>query len=198
MKKQIQLKKHRLQTQMESLKPGNEQFFKEYLKEVLESDKPYYEKADYIASSIESIQQKIDYVSSEIKELQTLKKSLESSKQIALENTASVLGEYGIDKLEGAVISSITITPTSTKTKEKLIIKDDNAVMGLGFVKFSVDEDAILKALQNNTNEVKELQEYVKVESTTSTIASKVKINHKRSSNNNNLEEDETTVNKAA
>lgn len=185
--KNQQLKKYRLQTQMEQLKPGNEQFFTEYLKEVLESNKPYYEKADYIASSIESIQDKIDYINNEIKELQTLKKSLELSKQLALETTALVLNEYGIDKLEGAVISSLTITPQSSKTKEKLIIKDDNATMALGFVKFSVDEEAILKALQNNNNEAKELQEYVKVESTVTTIPAKVKINHKRSSNNGDL-----------
>lgn len=180
-----QIKKYRLQTQMESLKAGNNEWFKDYLKEVLESDKEYFEKADYIAYSINEVQHKIDYVANEIKQLQSLKKNLTTAKEIALETTATVLSEYGIDKLEGAVISSITITPQSTKTKEELIIKDDNAVMGLGFVKFSVDEEAIKKALVNK--ESKELMEYVEVVPNITTTPAKIKINNKRSSQNADL-----------
>lgn len=187
-----QIKKYQLQTQMETLKPGNEQWFKDYLKEVLESDKAYFEKADYIAYSINEVQHKIDYISDEIKQLQSLKKNLTNAKEIALETTASVLAEYGIDKLEGAVISSITITKQSSKTKEELVIKDDNAVMGLGFVKFSVDEEAIIKALGNKeSDELKELKEYVEVVPTITTTPAKIKINNKRSQNSDLLEQNE-------
>ena len=73
MSSKINIKKYRLQTEMENLKLGNENWFKDYIKQVLESDKPYYEKADYIAYSINQLQNKIDYVSNEIKELQDLK-----------------------------------------------------------------------------------------------------------------------------
>jgi len=57
----MQTKKYRLQTEMENLKIGNEEWFKDYLRQVLESDKSYFEKADFIAYSINQIQNKIDY-----------------------------------------------------------------------------------------------------------------------------------------
>ena len=184
----MQIKKYMLQTQMESLKEGNTQWFKDYLKQVLESDKSYFEKTDYIAYSINEVQHKIDYIADEIKELQALKKSLESSKEIALQTTATVLSEYGIDKIEGTVVSSITITLEQTKSKEELVIKDENAVMHLGFVKFSVDEDAIKKAFTNNhANEISELKEYVEIVPTITTTPAKIKINNRRSSKNSSL-----------
>ena len=139
MNTKINIVKYRLQTEMENLKLGSVNWFKDYIKQVLESDKPYYEKADYLAYSINQLQNKIDYVSSEIKELQDLKKSLASSKELAMQITASVLAEYGIDKLEGANISSITITPEKSKTENVILIKDEQAVIRLGFVSFSPD-----------------------------------------------------------
>ena len=184
----MQIKKYMLQTQMESLKEGNTQWFKDYLKQVLESEKSYFEKTDYIAYSINEIQYKINYIAGEIKELQALKKSLENSKEIALQTTANVLSEYGIDKIEGTVVSSITITTEQTKSKEEFVIKDENAVMHLGFVKFSVDEDAIKKAFkENSSNEIRELKEYVEIVPTITTTPAKIKINNKRSPKNSNL-----------
>lgn len=188
----MQVMKYRLQTEMENLKVGNEEWFKDYLRQVLESDKSYFEKADYIAYSINQVQNKVDYISSEIKELQAIKKSLTSAKEIALETTATVLAEYGIDKLEGATISSLTITPKSTKTKDVVTIKDDNAVMGLGFVKFSVDLEAVEKAIQ--TEELKELQEFIDVVPMTITTPSKIKINNKRNQVNSTIEVDEILI----
>jgi hypothetical protein len=132
----MQTKKYRLQTEMENLKIGNEEWFKDYLRQVLESDKSYFEKADYIAYCINQVQHKIDYITDEIAELQTIKKNLANSKEIALEITASVLSEYGIEKLEGATVSSITITPEKSKVKEIVAVKDEQALMGLGFVSF--------------------------------------------------------------
>ena len=184
------IKKYMLQTQMEQLKPGNTQWFQDYLKQVLESDKSYFEKTDYIAYSINEVQHKIDYIADEIKELQALKKRLETSKEIALQTTATVLSEYGIDKIEGTVVSSITITSQQTKSKEELVIKDENAVMHLGFVKFSVDEDAIKKAFTNNdSSEIRELKEYVEIVPTITTTPAKIKINNRRSSKNSTLVE---------
>jgi len=179
----MQLKKYRLQSEMESLKVGNEKWFKEYLKELLESDKEYFEKADYIAYSINELQRKIEYVSGEIKELQTLKKSLSTSKELAQELIASVFSEYGIDKLEGTAISSITLTPQKTTTKRVISIKDDNGVMGLGFVSFSVDMEAIEKAVDSK-EDLEELQKFISIDTLSETIPQKIKINNKRGSSN--------------
>ena len=195
MSSKINIKKYRLQTEMENLKIGNENWFKDYIKQVLESDKPYYEKADYIAYSINQVQNKIDYVSNEIKELQDLKKSLATSKELAMEITASVLAEYGIDKLEGASISSITITPEKVKTENVIFIKDEKAVIQLGFVSFIPDYEAIEKTLTTNEGYVyEELAQYVEVSKISTTTQSKIKINNKRNSSTNINQVDEILV----
>jgi hypothetical protein len=195
MNTKINIVKYRLQTEMENLKIGSINWFKDYIKQVLESEKPYYEKADYIAYSINQLQNKIDYVSNEIKELQDLKKSLASSKELAMEITASVLAEYGIDKLEGANISSITITPEKSKTENLILIKDDQAVMRLGFVSFSPDYKAIEKTLTTNDGYVcAELSQYVEVSKITTTTQSKIKINNKRNASNNINQMDEILI----
>ena len=193
----MQMKKYRLQTEIENLKVDNQEWFKDYLRGVLESDKSYFEKADYIAYSINQIQNKIDYISNEIKELQIIKKNLTNAKEIALETTATVLDEYGIDKLEGATISSITITPESSKSKDVVTIKDDNAVMGLGFVSFSVDIEAVEKAIASK-EELDELKEFIEVNTLTVTTPAKIKINNKRSSANSEIKVDEILVTKEA
>lgn len=193
----MQMKKYRLQTEMENLKVDNQEWFKDYLRGVLESDKSYFEKADYIAYSINQVQNKIDYISNEIKELQTIKKNLTNVKEIALETTATVLAEYGIDKLEGATISSITITPESSKSKDVVTIKDDNAVMGLGFVSFSVDMEAVEKAIASKEG-VDELKEFIEVNTLTTTTPAKIKINSKRTSANSEITVDEILVTKEA
>ena len=195
MNNKINIKKYRLQTEMENLKLGNENWFKDYIKQVLESDKQYFEKADYIAYSINQLQNKIDYVSNEIKELQDLKKSLATSKELAMEITASVLAEYGIDKLEGANISSITITPEKVKTENVIFIKDEKAVIQLGFVSFIPDYEAIEKTLTTNNGYVcDELKQYVEVNKITTTTQSKIKINNKRNSSTNINQIDEILV----
>ena len=195
MSNKINIKKYRLQTEMENLKIGNVEWFKSYVRDVLESDKQYYEKADYIAYSISQVQNKIDYVSNEIKELQDLKKSLATSKELAMEITASVLAEYGIDKLEGASISSITIVPEKSKTEKVIFIKDEKAVIQLGFVSFIPDYEAIEKTLiTNDGNQCAELKQYVEVNTITTTTQSKIKINNKRNSSTNINQIDEILV----
>ena len=193
----MQMKKYRLQTEMENLKVDNQEWFKDYLRGVLESDKSYFEKADYIAYSINQIQNKIDYISNEIKELQNIKKNLTNAKEIALETTATVLAQYGIDKLEGATISSITITPESSKSKDVVTIKDDNTVMGLGFVSFSVDMEAVEKAITSKEG-VDELKEFIEINTLTTTTPAKIKINNKRASANSEIKVDEILVSKEA
>lgn len=195
MNTKINIVKYRLQTEMENLKIGSVNWFKDYIKQVLESDKPYYEKADYIAYSINQLQNKIDYVSNEIKELQDIKKSLATSKELAMQITASVLAEYGIDKLEGANISSITITPEKSKTENVILIKDEQAVIRLGFVSFSPDYEAIEKTLSSNDGYAwEELSQYVEVSKITTTTQSKIKINNKRNASNNINQMDELLI----
>ena len=182
----MEIKKYRLQTEMENLKEGNEEWFKDYVRGVLESNKPYFEKADYIAYSINQISNKLDYISNEIKELQELKKFLSNSKELAMQITASILtNEYGISKLEsGVAISSITITPEKSKTSQVITIKNKQAVLGLGYVSFIPDYSAIEVDLANKSKaELKDLMKFIEVNTITEITPQKIKINNKKAVN---------------
>ena len=174
---------YRLQTEIEHLSPSNQkEWFKNYLKDVLESDRPYYVKSDYIAISFMELDNKLTYLSDEIKTLTALKKKLTDAKTLGLEITAQTLTEYGIKKMEGTAISSLTITPQKQKSKETIRIKDPKKVMELGYVSFSVDEKAIKESLKY-PEQFDQLDPYIEVELTEETIPARLKINKKRSSN---------------
>ena len=150
-------------------------------KSILESDKDYTRKCDYIGFSIANIDAKVASIDDELKELQALKKKLKLAKDIALRIGAEVFAEYGIDKLEGAGISSITVTKESTKSKQSIEIIDEEALIDLGYYNMIVDTDAIAKAF--DTNDAEEIAPYIRLNTTDTTTTAKLKINKRRSSN---------------
>ncbi|MCT7508616.1 siphovirus Gp157 family protein, partial [Aliarcobacter cryaerophilus] len=145
----MKLVNYKLQTQMENLnEDSTNQYFKEYLKSILEdTSKPYYQRADYIGLSLNEIKSKIDTLSSDISELQALKKKLSNALEIAKVQVAEIFASNGIDRIDGNIISSLTLTNPTTKTKDEIIIKNEEALINLGYVKFSVDLEAVEKAL---------------------------------------------------
>jgi len=179
---------YRLQTQMENINPLNTEWFKEYLRAVLESDKKYYEKADYIGLSIQELQNKIDYLAEDIKEMTALKKKLTLAKTVVLEATAEVLGEYGIDRLDGTAISSITITQAKTNTKETLIILDEKALIELGYFKVELDEVSIKEAMLTKES-MDEMAAFVKIGLDSEEIPARIKVNAKRNCTNTQADE---------
>ena len=180
---------YRLQTEIAHLTPTSQKdWFKNYVREILESDKPYHAKADYIGLSFQELQNKIDYLSSDIKELQVLKKTLTEAKTIAQEATASVLAEYGIDRFDGNLISSLTITPSKIKTKDKLVITDAEALKALGYVKVILDEKAVAEAM-STLEGMDEIDKFVEVSIVTEDVPARIKINSKRGSISNEATE---------
>tara|TARA_B100001063_G_scaffold247358_1_gene293207 strand:- start:19235 stop:19795 length:561 start_codon:yes stop_codon:yes gene_type:complete len=160
-------------------------FFKEYLQTILEdTSKPYYQRADYIGLSLQELKSKIDILNSDISELQSLKKKLATSLDLAKEITAQILIENGIDRIDGNVISSLTVTKESSKEKRNIKIKDSNSVMGLGFVKFEVDLEDVEKAIDTKEGLV-ELSEFIEISNTTVVTPSKIKVNAKKLSKDN-------------
>ena len=177
----MKLINYKLQTQMEYLSDTKSiRFFTDYLQSILEdTSKPYYQRADYIGLSVNELKLKIDSLSSDISELQSLKKKLTTSLNLAKEITANILIENGVDRIDGNIISSLTLTKQSTKKNQTIKIKDANAVMGIGFVKFDVDLDAVEKAIKTEEG-LKELKEFVEISNTTTIIPSKIKVNLKQ------------------
>lgn len=182
----MKLVNYALQTQIEYLDENkSHSHFKEYLQNILEdTSKPYYQRADYIGLSLNEIKSKIDYLAQDIQELQALKKKLTTALEIAKEQVAEIFVNNGIDRMDGTIISSLTLSKATSTTKEFISIKDENKVMGLGYVKFSVDVDAIEKALKTKEG-LKELKEFVSVNTITESTLPKVKVNAKRTSANN-------------
>ena len=184
----MKLINYALQTQIEYLSDenkSNNEFFKKYLQGILEdTSKPYYQRADYIGLSLNEIKNKIDTLSSDISELQALKKKLSNALDIAKIQVAEIFMANGIDRIDGNIISSLTLTNATSKTKDEIIIKNEEALINLGYVKFSVDIEAIEKALLTKEGK-KELKKFVEIMPITVTIPAKIKVNSKRVSVNN-------------
>lgn len=180
---------YRLQTEIEQLTSHSQKkWFQNYIRDILESDKPYHVKADYIGLSFKELDNKIDYLSADINELQQLKKRLTEAKVVAQEATASVLLEYGIDRIDGTAISSLTITPAKTKSTDKVVITDAYALMALGYTKVTVDENAVKEAMYTLEG-MNEIDRYVEVSVITEEIPARIKVNTKRGSVNNESSE---------
>lgn len=177
----MKLLNYQLQTHIESLSGAKStQFFSDYVRSILQdTTKPYYQRADYVGLSLQEIKAKIDTLSSDIKELQNLKKRLSESLEIAKEIIATVFLENGVDRIDGNIISSLTISNETSYTQTSLTILDHEAVMRLGYIKYQPDVEAIEQAMMSDEGK-EELAEFVKSETNTTTTPAKVKVNAKR------------------
>lgn len=182
----MRLVNYKLQTQMENLNENSDnKYFKEYLKSILEDPNiPYFQKADYIGLCLQEINSKVEYIANDIKELQAYKKRLQTALTLAKELVADVLIQNGVDRVDGNVISSITLQSESITTKQEIVVLDENAVMILGYVKFEPDIEAIKVALETSKGK-KELKDIVTTITETSTNKAKVKVNAKKKSSSN-------------
>lgn len=177
----MKLLNYQLQTHIESLSGAKStQFFGDYIRTILQdTTKPYYQRADYVGLSLQEIKAKIDTLSSDIKELQTLKKRLSESLEIAKEIIATVFLENGVDRIDGNIISSLTISNETSNIQTSFTILDHEAVMRLGYIKYQPDIEAIEQAMISNEGK-EELAAFVKSETNTTTTPAKVKVNAKR------------------
>ncbi|MDN5128052.1 siphovirus Gp157 family protein [Aliarcobacter butzleri] len=182
----MRLVNYKLQTQMENLNENSDnKYFKEYLKSILEDpNTPYFQKADYIGLCLQEINSKVEYIANDIKELQAYKKRLQTALTLAKELVADVLIQNGVDRVDGNVISSITLQSESITTKQEIVVLDENAVMTLGYVKFEPDIEAIKVALETPKGK-KELKDIVTTITETLTNKAKVKVNAKKKSSSN-------------
>ncbi len=151
--------------------------FKEEIKNLLEDkNKKEFEKADLIAEMFLDVNEKIDYLKSQIKLLNTIKKQLETSKQKTKEIITEIFEEYGIDRLNGVMVSSLTINPSKEEVKEHIVIKNEEALIELGYAK--VDEKKIKDALY--TDKYNEIEPYIDIELENVFKPATIKINKRK------------------
>ena len=126
-----------------------------------------------------------DNITSDIKN--EFSNELKAAKEIALTTGAEIFQEYGIDKIEGLGISSITIAKESIKTKTKLKVLNENALIKEGYFKVVLDQDAIIQAY-SKADEREALLNYCEVSLISEKSDAKLKINKKRGVNNTEIE----------
>jgi hypothetical protein len=182
----MKLVNYALQQQIEYLsEEKSKQHFKEYLQSILEdTSTPYFQRCDYVGLSLNELKSKIDTLTKDISELQEYKKKLSSALDIAKELTAEVFINNGIDRIDGNIISSLTLTKPSITTKNKITVLKSNELMRLGYVKFSVDDEAIARVVEENSDALKDLESYISIEKIETVNPVKVKVNTKRVVNN--------------
>ena len=176
--------RYNFEVAVQSAKADNKQWLIDEFKAILEADKDFTRKADYIGLSIASIDDKVLSLDEEIKELQQLKKQLKSAKDLALEIGAGVFSSYGIEKIEGAGISSITLTKPSTITKTTIKPTDEAKLIEAGFYKKVIDDKAIVRAYEDG-NYLECINKYCDVTTDTVGKHAKLKVNKRRVSVNN-------------
>lgn len=178
----MRTQRYRFEMQVERAANESSDWLKREFKTILESDKEFTRKADYIGFSILGIDKKIDVIDEEIKELQELKKNLKAAKEVAIITGAEIFREYGINKIEGMGISSISLTKEQIKTKTKLTILNEKELINLGYYKVIADEDAIISAFSKADERV-ELEKFCNVDILKESIPAKLKINKRRNAN---------------
>lgn len=174
--------RYQFERDIEGANSSNADWLKTAFVSILESDKHFTSKADYIGYSILSIDEKVQSLDEQIKELQAVKKRLKEAKEIALTIGAEVLTQYGIDKLEGTGISSITLTPAKESVATELIIHDESALMELGYYYKVLDTAKVMEEF-SKADERARLSPYCDVAITKTATQSKLKVNKRRSAN---------------
>lgn len=178
--------RYHLEKVVQSAKVNNVDYLKSELKDVLESNNDYTKKADYIGYSILSIDEKIKLIDEQLSELKEYKSKLKEAKSLALEVGAKVFNEYGISKIEGVGISSITVSNEIRSKKTSLVIQNEQSLIDAGFYKKVIDEKAILDSYNNGDYQDLILQNCI-VETNETVIASKLRVNKRRGSNSSNF-----------
>lgn len=174
--------RYQFERDIEGANSNNTDWLKTAFASILESDKHFTSKADYIGYSILSIDEKVQSLDDQIKELQAVKKRLKEAKEIALTIGAEVLIRYGIDKLEGTGISSITLTSSKESVITELIIHDESALMELGYYYKILDTARVMEEFAK-ADERGRLEPYCDVVIAKTTTQSKLKVNKRRSAN---------------
>jgi hypothetical protein len=121
-------------------------FLTDEFRSILESNIEYEKKCDYIGHAILSIENKINQVDEEMEYLKEYKHKLKEAKKLTTTIGAKVFNEYGITKIEGTSISSISLVSATSSTKLDLLDVDEKEFIDQGFYKKVLDKEKIIKS----------------------------------------------------
>lgn len=171
-----------------ALHTGNEsakKWFTQTIQEILESETlTPYSKCDAIAEVFTSIDSKLMYLKEQQNLLSKLKWQLESAKAFAKEEVSKSLSSYGLTKLEGMKVSSISVVKEATKQVPKLEVHNTDELLKLGYFSVVLDEKAVEEALLS-ADKRPEVEEYADIKIETQSKPASIRINKRKVSLNN-------------
>lgn len=178
----------KLEQDLIALHTGNDQakkWFTQSVKDILESKLSSFTKSDVIAEAFISIDAKIDYIKEQQTLLSNLKKQLELAKTYAKEEVSNTLQSFGVSKLEGLKVSSITATKPTNKSVAKLEILNKDELLKLGYFKVILDEEAVEQALLS-ADKRPEVEEFADMKIETVSKKATIRINKRKSLSQDN------------
>ncbi len=152
-----------LEQDLIALHTGNnqaKQWFYQSVIDILENPKlSAFTKADQIADAFISLDAKLDYIIEQQRLLANLKKQMEIAKELAKEEVSKALLSFGVTKLEGMKVSSITASKETVKSVAKLQILNEDELLRAGYFKVELDFQSIEEALLSGDRR-EEVQDY--------------------------------------
>ena len=152
-----------LEQDLIALHTGNiqaKQWFYKSVINILENQKlSSFTKADQIADTFISLDSKLDYIVEQQRLLSSLKKQIEIAKEFAKEEVSKALLLFGVTKLEGMKVSSITASKETVKSVAKLEILNEDKLIKAGYFKVELDLQAVEEALLSADKRA-EVQDY--------------------------------------
>ena len=118
-----------------------------------------FSKCDAISEAFISLDSKLDYIVEQQRLLASLKKQIEIAKELAKEEVSKALLSFGVTKLEGMKVSSITASKETVKSVEKLQILNEDELLKAGYFKVELDLQAVEEALLS-ADKREEVQNY--------------------------------------
>ena len=103
--------------------------------------------ADYAALAVDSIASRIDEIKRAEAELKSLKTALTEQSSLIKVGIAEWLSDTGIDKLQGNIVSSISVS--KVKPTETLVIDNEEAVINQGHFKTVIDKTLVKNLILN-------------------------------------------------
>jgi hypothetical protein len=127
-------------TALESCEPGEIQNILNRKAEMQGS----HATCDYIGRSLDNIANSKERVAQAIKELQAIKKQFENQEEVIKVGVAKWLGDNGIDRIEGDLVSSIT---TYEKASSHEVVIENEADIDVVYCKLVPDKTKIKQAI---------------------------------------------------
>lgn len=182
-----------LEQDLIALHTGNIQardWFRQSITNVLENPKlTSFYKCDAISEAFISLDAKLQYLKEQQRLLANLKKQIEIAKELAKEEVSKALVSFGVNKLEGMKVSSITVSKESVKSVAKLEILDKEALLRAGYFKIELDIPAVEEALLSADKRA-EIQDYADMKIEKVVKSATIRINKRKGG----LENDELSL----